>query len=177
MQVNLATIYSTGVIDPYYHDLFYIPIFLDTAPITWDNLESTVLGQGTYLSMLFTTVEDHEETYSEDNSTMSAYCSHSAYFLISADPLVDMDMNCTTAFSYDMNTGILLESKAHVYIEGNYDDDVFSIKSDYHIEKTDISDFMEFFIANKWYFAGGGAGLIVIVGTIMVLVIRRKRRR
>ena len=76
-----------------------------------------------------------------------------------------------------MVTGILLSMDSTVDVIGEYWDDEYTITSEYSIEKTDISDFMEFLTNNKWYFIGGGAGIVALAIIIPIVVVAVKRKK
>ncbi|MHA2358311.1 MAG: GGIII-like transmembrane region-containing protein, partial [Candidatus Heimdallarchaeaceae archaeon] len=135
--------------------------------------------QSSYLPMLFGGFADDLDygfTFNRDNETLSALWWHYVYDLENPSPLVEREWNCTSSFSYDMTTGILLEADSHTVMNGSYGGDNYVINTDYNVQKTDVSDFMEFLNKNKWYFIGGGGGLVVLILTFAIIIRVRKRR-
>ena len=178
IDAKITPIYSTGVIEPLYYDPLVFPLFISIAPVSWDVLEYLVLDQTWVLTNYIglTYIDDYDSTYTDSNNTVSLdwWYYYDVDGMMPHDP--DLTYNCSTSFSYDKDTGILLNVDSFVDMTGEYQNTPFSVNSEYSIEKTDVSDFVEFLDEYKWYFIGGGGGLIVLIvtSTIVIRVIKRR---
>lgn len=175
MLYDLATIYSSGVIEEKHLDLFYLEPFVDVAPITWTSFETIVTDQTTLLDSIFPFPFTSNATYSDDNNTMTIWWYFDLYILFSPSPLSEITFMNDVTFTYDMTTGVLQEVLLDYQYNGTYLDFEFMIEMDQHVIQTDQSDFVEFLDEYKWYFVGGGSGLIALILTISIIARVRKR--
>ena len=123
-------------------------------------------------------ITDFGATRTEENNIFQLEWWFSYYYDDTMMMFEMLNFTTSTIFSYDMVTGILLGIDSSIDINGEYYSDDYTITSEYSIEKTDISDFMEWLIQNQWYLIGGGSGIVVlaVAGTVIGLVIRGKKK-
>ena len=177
MLYDMAVIHSTGEIDTEYLDLFYLPPFVNTAPVTWTMFEALVTDQDTLLNSIFIFAPEinSDATFSDANDTMTIWWYFDFTVLMSPSPLVEVTLMNDITFTYDMLTGILQEVKIDLQYNGTYDSE-FLVEMDQHVIQSDQSDFVEFLNEYKWYFIGGGGGLIVLIVGFAIIIRVIKRR-